>query len=153
MRAILVLVALALAGCAAPDSTPTNDASDNSSTSIPIVPPPIEESKDVQGSAQPITLPTTGDPCESPTVQCYHHKFDVASSVKMEASLSWGVPANDFDLYLYKGTAIFKQDNAAPPGTTAKLSESLEAASYDLVVVLAAVGQDTYKLSATFAAP
>lgn len=152
MRPLLLLAALILAGCAAPGSSPTNDSSTNSSTNIPIIPPPIEETKDVQGSLQPIPDPQANDPCALPTVTCYHHKFDVASAVKMEATLSWGVAANDFDLYLYKDGKEFKSDVAPPPATTAKLSEALEVASYDLIVVPASVGQDTYKLSATFAA-
>jgi hypothetical protein len=153
MRPILLLAAcLVAAGCVTPSTTPTPDAnnSTNSTMDMGMLPAPINETKDVQGGVQPVRDPATNDPCSLPTSGCLHHKFDVAAPATMEATLSWGLQANDFDLVLYLDGKEVAADTNPPPGTSAKLSAELEPGSYDLVVVPATVSQDTYKLAATF---
>ena len=155
MRSLLVLaMALTFAGCVTPPgtTTPPTNGTTNTTADMGMLPPPINETKSVQGGLQPVTDPQSNAPCTLPTSACVHHKFDANSTVQMEAALTWGVQANDFDLWLFKDGKPLKGDNAPPPGTSAKLSLKLDPGSYDLVVDPATVSQDTYKLSATFAA-
>ena len=156
MRHFLVLAAAAtlLAGCVTPPgtTTPPTNGTTNSTADLAMLPPPINETKSVQGGLQPVPDPQSSAPCTLPTSACVHHKFDANLTVQMEATLSWTLNANDFDLWVFKDGKPLKGDNAAPPGTSAKLSLKLEPGSYDLVVDPATVSQDTYKLAATFAA-
>lgn len=159
MRILLILAALALAaGCVTPDTTPTTptNGTTNTTTDMAALPPPINDTKEVQGAADPGNI-VTGAPCQTPNSQCFKYPFELNGSAHMAATLTWGQPASDFDLYVFQDgkdmNAGGASDVSTGPGTSEKIDIDLEAGSYELIVVAWAVAQDTYKVSATFGAP
>lgn len=151
LRAATLALVLLLAGCTTPE---TSDDDTNSTSPTPPtmadLPAPIEESKTVSGGADPTNF--AGAPvCSAPTAACERYPFELNATAMIVAGLSWGVPANDFDLYLFKDgepTEIMSASN--PPGTTEQFEESIDAGSYEVVVVPWAVSQDTFTLTVTF---
>ena len=155
MRLPILLLALALlAGCVAPDNgaTPSNSTSSTTGAAAAL-PPPINDTKEVQGSAEPLTGdPTPIAPCSTPSAKCYRYAFQLNATARMTATLTWGIPASDFDLHLLKDGKAYKSSASSPPGTSEKLDEKLDPAKYELVVAAAGVSQDTFKIAASFAA-
>ena len=151
LLALLVAPALALAGCTTGDGgatpTPTTPADGGGAATLP---PPIEDSQQVTGSADPLNF-ASGVPCETPSSQCFRYPFTLNATAAIDATLTWTVPANDFDLYVFKDGAPFEQDGATPPGTEESVQAALDAGEYEVVVVAWGVSQDTFTLSATFA--
>lgn len=140
-----LLLALVLAGCAAPASpspggpTPTTPEAQ--------LPQAIHDTKDVPASLDPAGVPA----CSQVTTQCFHHAFDVAANATLNATLSWGNDRNDFDLYLFKGD-VEVASSKGNSGSTERVAARLEPGKYDLVVGGSTVAADTYKLDAVFAA-
>lgn len=152
--AFLLACLLALAGCTTP-----GDGGDGGATTTPpttpdasALPAPIEDSKTVQGSADPLAGTPIGPPCSSPLAQCFRYPFELNASATLDAKLTWTVQANDFDLHVFQdGQPTEFASTTPPPGTQEALSVELEPGAYELVVSAYGVTQDTYKLIATFA--
>lgn len=161
MRSLILLAALALlAGCVTPPgtTTPPTNGTTNTTAGMSALPPSINDTKDVQGSADPLNLAPGGAPCQSPSSQCFKYPFEMNGTGHIAATLSWGEPASDFDLYVFKDGKVVStggaNDVAAGPSTSAseKVDMDLETGKYELVVAAWAVAQDTYKVAATFTA-
>lgn len=156
-RSLAILLALAFAGCV---NTPS-DASDDTNQTDPdapdmaALPAPIEASEQVSGSADPLNF-AGQSPCASPTAQCHRYPFELNTTALMSATLTWTVPASDFDLYVFQDGAPIDVggQGASPPGPpnpTETIEQELDEGAYELVVVPWSVAQDTFTLSATFA--
>ena len=115
-------------------------------------PAPISDSKQVTGSADPGNLAPQGQPCTTPSSQCFRYPFEMNMSGDVHAALSWTVPASDFDLYVFADGAPHPDspDVSNPPGTSETIDTTLEPGAYEIVVVAWGVAQDTYTLEATF---
>lgn len=150
---LLLAFVLTLAGCMGPGGDAPGDANDTTQPDgeMASLPPPIEVTQDVSGSADPGSS-IAGPPCSTPSAQCFRYPFALNASALVSASLTWSVPANDFDLYIFSdGEPITDQGGSPPPGTSESFDVELDAGGYELVVSAYAVGQDTFTLNATFA--
>lgn len=157
-RLILPLLALAatalLAGCLGGGDDAEGNETDGNTTddaAARVLPGPIEASEQVTGSADP--LPITGAAaCDAPTSQCFRYPFELNVSATIAVSLTWTVPANDFDVYLFQDGAPITttEGGSTPPGTEEAFEMELEPGSYEVVVSAYSVTQDTFTLSATF---
>lgn len=150
MVALAALVALA--GCLGSDD---GDADDDVPDDVPTnddrqpLPEPIEASELVVGG-QDLTSPTLMGPCENEASSCYAYPFEALGDVLVDASLTWSLDNNDFDLYLFEdGSEVASATNPAPQ-TSEVLSAAVDPGSYEVVVVAWLVGQDTFELSVTF---
>jgi hypothetical protein len=97
----------------------------------------------------------TGVPC-GPAGTCDFRQFSINGTFDLVATLSWGLPANDLDLYLYEGETEVSRAGintvGDPPGTTQVLVHpSLPPGDYTFWVVAWNAVQETYELDATFA--
>ncbi|GEM_PF-5899241 len=144
---LLLLASLALAGCASSPGSPPGNAT-NATAMAAALPPAIHETQAVQGSVDPPNVPA----CSQATTQCFHHPFQLNASASINATLTWGLDRNDFDLYLFKGTERVASSNGGS-GTKEEIGQTLAPGAYDLVVGGTTVAADTYKLDAVFAAP
>jgi len=124
------------------------------------LPGPIHATGSVAFAADPANLATNAI-CTSPTSQCTRIPFTVNSSADVTATLKWGMPANDFDLYIYQGDTQVSNDgiNQFPPSgpqdvaqTSQVMHASLAPGAYQFVVVPWNAAQDTWTLDASFAA-
>lgn len=155
-RPLPVVLLVVLAGCLTPDA-PADDASATAPTApgvAAVLPAPIEDSKEVTGSADPMNFPT-GQVCQTPSAQCFPYPFTLNATATITADLSWTLPASDFDFYVMSGgTPIVNgaSDVTAGPSTSEHLGGELEPGDYELTVVAWSVARDTYTVSATFAA-
>lgn len=154
----LLSAALALAGCmGGGDGGGSTDIRDNSTggggNMTGDLPAPINDTKQVTGSADPGNLAPGGQPCTTPSSKCYRYPFQLNSTASITASLTWTVAASDFDLYVFTEGAPHPDSPAVgnPPGTSETVEMELEPGEYEVVVVAWGVAQDTYTLSATFA--
>lgn len=152
--AVLLTLALPLAGCvSAPEDTEAA-ATDDTMTDMTVdhvLPEPIEASETVAGSADPLNF--AGMPvCATPSAQCFRYPFTLTNSTGLAAELSWEIPASDFDLYVFLDGAPVEMDGQTPPGTSEMLDVVLPAGDYELVVVAWAVARDTFTLNAQFSA-
>jgi hypothetical protein len=68
----------------------------------------------------------------------------------MTAMLSWNTPANDFDLLLAEDGERKQASETLPPGTEESLTASLQAGTYELLVVAYLVTMDTFELDVVF---
>lgn len=159
MRLLLASLAaiLLLAGCLTPDATPdeTNTTAPTTPGLSAALPAPIEDSKEVSGSGDPLNLVPGTPPCSSPSAQCFPYPFELNATATITADLSWTAPASDFDFYVLQDGAIVlngASDVTAGPGTSEHIEGELEPGAYELTVVAWSVARDTYTLSATFAA-
>ena len=151
---VLLLLALPLAGCL---DAPTDDLTPASDPAAEIAPPvalpePIEDTQMVVGSLDPLNY--VGEPiCSAPSAQCFRYPFTLAGDAKVAADLAWGIPANDFDLYLHKagGTEV-AVSGAAAPGTSEAIAETSGAGDYEVIVVAWGVAQDTFTVKIDFTA-
>lgn len=143
---------LLAAGCLGDEDAPTNETDDGNvvPTDRPPLPNDIEASEMVVGGADPFNFVTMA-PCSTPVSGCYPYAFEANTSVTITAALSWTVPANDFDVYLFDegGTAV-AMSAGMPPGTSEGFAADLDPGSYSLTVVAWAVTQDTFTLTGTF---
>lgn len=175
MRAIpaLLLVTLLASGCS---SEPQDDAgpagSDGDGPGLnATAPEPLHWDADVIAGADPFNLlPDPNDPLggnlpecsQAPAgqdVSCHYYEFTVNTTVKLEATLAWGVAANDLDLYLYNGQAFVSNDGInsigigvpSLPSTTQVMSvDGLAPGTYTFRVVLWNAVADSYTLDAVF---
>ncbi|HUR70177.1 MAG TPA: hypothetical protein VM370_13115 [Candidatus Thermoplasmatota archaeon] len=157
LRPLALLLALALAGCSTPDAgdPPATNGTAPTPGVAATLPPPIEDSKQVSGSADPASFVPGQAPCSTPSSQCFPYPFTLNGTATLDASVSWTVPATDFDLHVFQdGAAITTTEGASPPGpgTSEAFTLELEPGDYELVVVAWAVAQDTYTLAASFSA-
>lgn len=150
----LLLAALPLAGCLDKPAEEVVPESTEASADVPLnatLPEPIEDSQTVTGSADPLNF--VGEPsCSAPTAQCFRYPFTLASAARVSASLAWGLPAHDFDLYVVQGDTDVLSHAATPPGNSESVEGVLEPGDYEVLVVGWAVTQDTFDLKAEFAA-
>jgi len=123
------------------------------------LPAPIHATGTIAASADPLNLQPGGAICTTPTAQCTRIPFTLNASADVTATLAWGTPANDFDLYIYQdGTQVSNDGiNQFPPSgpgdvaqTTQVMHASLDAGSYEFVVVPWNAVQDSWTLDATF---
>lgn len=161
MRTFLILVALALlaSGCVTPgggSTTPPTNGTTNTTAEMGTFPAPINDTKDVQGGAEPVSG-VAGPPCSTPAAKCFKYAFQLNGTAHITATLTWGLPASDFDLFVFQdGKQTDKQSACCTPPQPhmqEKIDADLDAGSYEIVVSAASVTQDTYKVAATFSAP
>lgn len=149
-----IAIALAFAGCMGPGGDAGNDTNETPDVGeAPSgLPAPIEASEEVSGGADPTNF-VTGEVCAGPAANCQRYPFELNTTATIVADLSWTVPANDFDLYLFlDGAQTETFSGNQPPGTTEGFEADIEPGSYEVVVVPWAVSQDTFTLSVTFEA-
>jgi hypothetical protein len=149
----LALIALLAAGCVTPPGSNNAPPANNSTTSgsRAMLPPPINDTKEVQGGGEPLTPPTGA--CSTPGAKCFRYPFQLNATAHVVATLTWGLPASDFDLFVNQDGKAVKMSAGSPPGTSEKIDDSLDAGKYEVVVSAAAVSQDTYKLAVVFSSP
>lgn len=158
-RTLLLAFALALVpvfgGCVTKDG---GDGGPGTNTTAPTsamngtLPAPISDSRQVVGGADPLN--TAGQPqCSTPQAQCVRYPFQLNATATVTATLTWTVPANDFDLAIFQDGASVTagEGGSQPPGTEESIETELEAGSYEVVVIPWSVAQDTYTLDVTFA--
>lgn len=156
-RSLSILLALAatalIAGCIGGDDAgnETDDTGADNATAAAL-PPPIEASEEVTGSADPLSV-TGAAACDAPTAQCFRYPFELNTTATISIDLTWTVPAHDFDVYLFQdGEPITTTEGGSPPpGTQEAFDMELEPGAYEVVVSPYSVSQDTFTLSATFA--
>jgi hypothetical protein len=154
------------AGCASDEETPGPTPDAPAAMDNATAPAPLHFEGDVPYGADPFNVVPVGTPaggaapCSTSASTCFFHAFTINgtnASFAVEATLAWGLPASDFDLYLYEGEEQLSQDgiNGLPPTgvpeTTQVLRhDGLAAGEYTFwVVAWNAVG-DAYTLDATF---
>lgn len=154
------------AGCASEDEAPAPIEDPAPGMGNATVPEPLHFEGDVPYGADPFNLVPVqtpvggGVPCSTSASTCFVHPFTVDGtnvSLAVEAVLAWGLPASDFDLYLYEGEEQLSQDGinslppTGPPETTQVLHhDGLGPGEYAFwVVAWNAVG-DAYTLDVTF---
>jgi hypothetical protein len=149
MRGLLALALLALltSGCTeGPDpSTDSGSPAETPMEAAPL-PEPIHASETVSASADPTNVAGI---CMAPTAQCFEYPFELERDANVTVALAWGLPSNDFDLYL-DGDQRIGSSAASPPGTQESIAASLDAGSYVVTVTGYAVAQDTFTLDVTF---
>lgn len=138
----------------AQEATPEASASD-SNASAPSPPPPMHWEAGFTVGADLGTLNDT--PCGALS-SCDHRSFTLAGTFDLEATLSWGLATNDFDLYLFQDGIEISRDGIDEPGDYPTASqvlvhESLAPGSYELWVVGSLMVKDSYALDAVFATP
>lgn len=114
-----------------------------------ILPAPIYDNRTVDLGADPFNLAL--GPCSTAASSCTLYPLVVESSITAEASLAWGVVANDFDLYILdeSGNPVLSSASSAG-GTSEGFSGALEPGTYNVAVVAWLVVQDDYELAVTF---
>jgi hypothetical protein len=95
----------------------------------------------------------TGNPCE--VASCDLRQFTLDGPFDVEATLTWGLPGNDFDLYLYQdGTEVGRADLDPPedPQETREVlvHADLPPGDYEFLVVGSTMVADSYTLRADF---
>lgn len=165
----LLLAALALAGCAGEgsDDDPSLTPGDGSGLGNATAPAPLHWEADVLVGADPFNnVPDPGNPtannppCSQQVSSCEVHEFTVNGTWNLTATLAWGVPANDLDLYLYQGQTQVSNDgiNTIDPvdpssivGATSQVMHvALEPGTYQFWVVVWSGAADHYTLDAAF---
>ena len=161
---LLAALALLLSGCS-DDEAGTDDVPAPTDAAAPAaqVPEPMHWEGEVPVGADPFNVvPVVPGPCSTQASTCFKHEFTVpeGTEVDLEATLAWGLAANDFDLYLYEGDEQLSSDgiNAVPPAAQVPEPQQvlhyagLEDGTYAFwVVAWNAVG-DAYTLDVTFTA-
>ncbi len=145
MRAWLA-VAFLLAGCASPQMV-SEDAAFAHMDVPPAVPAPMRLAGAIPAGQS--VLEDAGA-CGAPS-PCHELHFTLERNASLSASLAWGVPVNDLDLYLYAGNAFVAMDRVTGPGTHAGLDLDLTSGDYRLIVVPFAAAAESFVLEATFA--
>lgn len=95
----------------------------------------------------------TGNPCT--LASCDLRDFTLDGTHDLEATLTWGLPANDFDLYLYQGETELASAGSLQPGDAPGMSETLvyqdlPPGDYRFMVVGSTMVMDSYELDAVF---
>lgn len=115
---------LALPGCL--DESPDGDDEDllpDGSSPAAVAPDPLHWEESVLVGADPfnvipvVTPVGGGTPCSTSASTCYIYDFAVNTTVDLEATLVWGLPASDFDLYLYQDDTQLSSDGINQLGT------------------------------------
>jgi hypothetical protein len=95
--------------------------------------------------------------CFGPSVDapCHYYEFSTNVTADLEATLAWGLEANDLDLYLYEGDTELSREgiNAIgdPPNTSQVLVHpGLPPGDYTLWVVAWNAAQESYTLDVLF---
>jgi hypothetical protein len=159
----IALLALLAAGCTTPAGTPTTTTGPVPGHAAAALPPAIADSKMVTGGADPVNMDTqlATEPCKNPPSACVRYPFTLNGTASYEATLTWTLPASDFDLYLMQDGKVLDSSAgsaagsppATLPGTIGEaLHGTLDAGHYELVVDPYSVAQDTYTFKATFTA-
>lgn len=157
----VALVSVALAGCLGGDEpTPLDVAPTPVEAAPDLAPLPdeIHDEKAVPAGVDPFNFAMM-DICSQSVSTCFRYPFELAEGnnstfapVRVEASLAWMTPANDFDLYLFRDGAQVTSDGATPPGNSEAISHDIEEpGAYEVIVVAWAVAVDTFTLDVTFA--
>ena len=163
--ALLVLPALLAlaAGCVAPTVTvtvepPATGPAATSGTPAPLAAKDFTGSGTVVAGEEGVVLVPIGEVCGVPTSQCRRYPFEVTGEpggapLDLRATLSWGIPANDFDLHLLDGEGAYLHiDMEPPPADRVTWNRTLaEPGKYALVVVPFTTVADSYTLTAAFA--
>jgi len=115
------------------------------------LPPPITQTGHTQASADPLNF-AMQPPCSSPTHQCVEIPFNTTRAVTIDATLSWGNQANDYDFYVLDSTGTSVLTGASPPGVLGPedWTGELEAGDYIVQIVPWSVVNDDWTFTATF---
>jgi hypothetical protein len=156
---LTLLLAATFAGCTDDDTTDdVTPTPDDDSDDVAAYPEPMDESEMVLFGLDAFNL-ATGLPCSTPASTCTTYPFSLDRRTAVTASLTWGLPVNDLDLYLVAadGTVV-SQDGinlvGDPPNTSQTMTGILlEPGDYSFYVSMWLVVAETYQLSATFEAP
>ena len=158
------LACLLLAGCSgtADDGSATPGPGDGALGNQTALPEPLHWQADIVAGADPFNfLPTGPGPCSQDVSSCEFYDFTVETAVNLTATLAWGVPANDLDLYLYQGTTQLSSDginnvdptnpSSVQPATSQVLRHALAPGSYTFWVAVWNGAADSYTLDVAFA--
>lgn len=151
---IACLLAAGLSGCLDESSSGdgADDGGDDGMEAAVAKPDDFEDSQMVSGGLDPLNS-VDGQICQTPPDPCIRYPFTVApgnSSFQMTAVLTWGIDANDFDLYLYKGGEESTSAGDPPPETEERITATVGPGDYEVIVVPWSVASDTFTLSVTF---
>jgi len=116
------------------------------------LPPPIHEEGTTTASADPLNM-LGAQPCSSPSAQCEEIPFTIGREATIEAELSWGNVANDYDFYILDEEGTVVLTGASPPGTVGppeQASGSLPPGTYTIQIVPWSAAQDSWTFAATF---
>ncbi|HUR25857.1 MAG TPA: hypothetical protein VM327_07590 [Candidatus Thermoplasmatota archaeon] len=143
---LLATITCLLAGCAE-DVDPLLEAVDPVPPEPATLPAPIEADETMPPSLDPIN--SGGPACSPPTSTCFRYPFALKGNATAKAILSWGILANDLDLYLLRGEEVVDSSSA---GMTAaeSLSTSLEGGDYEYVVQGSTTAAQPFHFEATF---
>lgn len=172
MRAFLVtLLTLSafLAGCSDNESGGDDEAPDTTTpTAGPAVLEPLHFQEDLVFGIDPFNVVPVGTPagggapCSTPASTCFYYPFTIPANttVAVTATLAWGLPANDFDLYLYQATTLVSSDGInmlgtaeVPPTTQVLRHTPLVAGDYEFWVAAWNSAADGFTLDVEFTAP
>ncbi len=149
----VMLIAVALAGCADDDGSQANEAPDPSPADAVMLPENITASKDVLVGQDLGNLGGAAFPCANPTSSCDVYEFTIPdtgnASVKADAKLTWDLITNDFDLYLTQAGQVLASSGEATT-TSEAFAMPLQGGDYEMWVVSWLVVGDTYNLDVTF---
>lgn len=111
-------------------------------------PPPVEATGMTAASLDPLNfigLP----PCSAPSAQCVDVPFTLADEYDAEATLSWGIAANDFDLYVLdaKGSVVLMAAELSMPESG---QATLPAGDYTARIVPWSAAADNWQLEIVF---
>lgn len=114
-----------------------------------VLPENIYDNNTVIAGADPANTAGLGI-CSNAASACYSYPFVAEQAVTIQASLSWMLPANDFDLYVRAadGTEVLTAGNFAT--TSESVSGTLAAGEYEVTVVAWSVVGETYALEVLF---
>ena len=116
------------------------------------LPAPIRKTGSTQAATDPLNL-AQQPPCSSPSQECDRTPFTVNATAQVQARLTWGNQANDYDLYVMDmQDTIVLLSGQGPPGTEEAIDGELEPGEYQLVVVPWLVANDSWSVEATFKA-
>lgn len=116
------------------------------------LPPPIHEEGRTSASADPMNL-LGADPCSTPSADCEEITFTIGREATIEAELSWGNLANDFDFYILDEDGTVVVQGASEPGTVGaseQASGTLVEGTYTIQIVPWSAAQDSWTFDATF---
>lgn len=155
MAAAVAVMAGCLDGDKTDDETPTSTAGPQPTQELP---ENITTTGMFVASADPLNIGGFAV-CSTPTAECHQVPFavtDAQSGADLTATLSWSLPANDLDLYLYFEGEQISMDGInnvgdAPNNQQVMNHPDLAAGDYYFLVVgWNAVGE-SYALDVTFA--
>ncbi|MEA3190558.1 MAG: hypothetical protein QOD77_1140 [Thermoplasmata archaeon] len=117
-----------------------------------ILPEAIHEQGTFTVSFDPLNL-QGGGICNTPTAECFEYPFEVEGApVDFDATLAWGLSANDLDFYIYEGDSqLYAGTNdLGNPTTGEAITGNLPAGEYRVIVVGWNAAGESFNLDVEF---